>query len=89
VVAQERKLSKHQAEILINAVDTDRLQSVLADTLQSLLGPPAAGIRDWETLVRFAAERGAWAPGRAAEVRSCGNGALAELAAELNETRRL
>ncbi len=82
------RLRKQDVELLMSAVDTPLLQDALALALRRVLEVDAF-IDDWPALIRLAGELDQWPEQRSWALLSADDGALADLATELNERRTL
>jgi hypothetical protein len=95
-----RKLSKADAERLIDSVDTDGFVAVLSSCLATVLGEPTSSVENpggsqfeptqrWVALITRAASVGRWSQERVSSLSALEVTSLYELAAELNERRTL
>ena len=81
-------LTKADALVLIAAIDTESLESVLADALRKVLEVDGYD-GDWAGLIGLAAQRDCWPDGRRRLLTEAAPDALAGLATELSERRSL
>lgn len=82
------RLTKADAETLIDSIDTPLLGAALAIAVRKALGIDGFD-GDWAALVRLAADRERWSPTRCWTLIEEQPDALADLATELSERRTL
>ena len=80
-----RRLGKSDVELLMNAIDSEQLETVLATSLAILVGGPV----EWDALLERAHMAAGWSDARRSLLQVRDRRAMEDLASELNERRRL